>query len=843
MPDRFLIAPYNEESGLVSNLKPWLIPDSAFSQLNNAYVFRGRVRKRFGSRWIGGNSLVSRLRINIGTITAGAWSGNVRTILADPSMPIGVGQSFSIGNIIFTVYNPVVGPQQMLRSDGSLAPATYDLTVSTGAPGSDFNITGVALVDGTDVFFYPNLPVMGLLTYEQASINDEFVIAFDTRYAYQYVNGWTRLANLPAASVWTGDNSEFFWGTTWGGLNSSDRVFFVTNFNTPDGIRYFFANTWKFFNYYFSAGFDNEIAVTSGIGAAAGVAAAPRAIGQTFVIGNTLFTVVTATGALAVTSLTTAAAVGTGTFDITTGAYTFTGAQINSPVYYSNGNLINTARIIIPFKNRLLLFNTVEAGVSYPNRCRYSQVGSPLDPSAWFQDYPGKGNFIDASTTEAIITVEFVKDRLIVFFERSTWEVVYTGNQVQPFVFQKINTELGAESTFSIVPFDKICLGVGNVGIHACNGSNVERIDDKIPDTVFEIHNNDQGVFRVYGIRDYYVEMVYWTFPGIESNTTFPYANRVLIFNYKTGTWAFNDDSITCFGYFQPVSGITWDSDTITWDDNITWDSGSIQAKFRQVIAGNQQGYTFICDADVSTNASVLQITNITLVGTTTTITAIQHNLTTEDSADNPAYIYIQGATWSDSSNSLNDKIFKITKIIDADTFQILVDADEQFTGTYNGGGLISRVSNISIKTKEYNFYAKDGRNAYISKVDFMVDKTAAGQIQVEFYVSTSTVALLADSQGDGELLGTGTLDTYPYIIVDPLVPPVPPYTNVKAPIPFERNAVRLWHPVYFDADGEVVQLQLVMNDAQMRDTAVRKSEFVLHAMMIHAMPTSYRFQ
>ena len=249
----------------------------------------------------------------------------------------------------------------------------------------------------------------------------------------------------------------------------------------------------------------------------------------------------------------------------------------------------------------------------------------------WRQDIPGRGNAIDASTMESIVTVEFVKDRLIVFFERSTWEFVYTGNQAYPFVWQKINTELGAESTNSIVPFDKVCIGVGNVGIHACNGSNVERIDDKIPDTVFDIHNVNGGVFRVYGIRDYYVEMVYWTFPDTEADDDFPYPNRVLVYNYKTGTWAFNDDSITCFGYFQPTNDITWDSLTVTWDDSTTWDSGSIEAKFRQVIAGNQQGYTFICDADVPTNASVLQITDIEIGAGTSILTVIQHNLRVED--------------------------------------------------------------------------------------------------------------------------------------------------------------------------------------------------------------------
>ena len=63
MADRFFIAPYEEKSGLQTDHKPWLIPDEAFSELENAYVFRGRVRKRFGSRWLGNSPLVSRLRV------------------------------------------------------------------------------------------------------------------------------------------------------------------------------------------------------------------------------------------------------------------------------------------------------------------------------------------------------------------------------------------------------------------------------------------------------------------------------------------------------------------------------------------------------------------------------------------------------------------------------------------------------------------------------------------------------------------------------------------------------------------------------------------------------------
>jgi len=468
--DRFFIAPYDKSSGLQTNYWPWLIPDEAFSELNNAYVFRGRVRKRFGSRWIGNDALSSRLRVNLGPTTGASFTINIGTILNDATVPIGVGQQFSILSIVFTVVNPAGGPQQMLRSDNSVAAATYDLTTR------NFNITGLIAPVGTNVYFYPALSVMGLLTFEQNTTNANYVIAFDKRYAYKYLNGWTRLAGEanPGAAVWMGGDSQFFWNCSWLGAGPEDRIFFVTNFNENEVnfMRYFDGALWHNFN-----------------------------------------------------------------------------PQLNNITpKYPVVTYLNCARILVTFKNRLLAFNTWEGpaqvpgnpfnpGTNYVFRCRYSQTGSPLDPNAWNQSIPGGGNAIDAPTSEPIVTVEFVRDRLIVYFETSTYELAYTGSQTQPFQWNLINPELGAESTFSIVPFDKVCLGVGNVGIHACSGTTVERIDDKIPETVFEVHQGGVGVDRVYGIRDYHAEVVYWTFPDTQTNSTnYPFPARVLVYNYKTGT-------------------------------------------------------------------------------------------------------------------------------------------------------------------------------------------------------------------------------------------------------------------------------------------------------------------
>jgi len=67
MAQKFLIGYVGNDNGLQTDLKPWLLPDNAFSSLNNAYVFRGRVRKRFGSTTHGCQLfLSSRLRMDLG---------------------------------------------------------------------------------------------------------------------------------------------------------------------------------------------------------------------------------------------------------------------------------------------------------------------------------------------------------------------------------------------------------------------------------------------------------------------------------------------------------------------------------------------------------------------------------------------------------------------------------------------------------------------------------------------------------------------------------------------------------------------------------------------------------
>jgi hypothetical protein len=822
--DRFLIAPIN--TGLQTNLRPWLIPDDAFEQLDNAYVFRGRVRKRFGSALTGTGStslttapLFSRVRIpfaaatNLGlTDGAGAAAGAVAGATGF------VGQKFMIGNEIFTVISNTPGAQPM-STTGASPVHTFD--VSTGAyvfngaaanttiyffpsgggalaattdaggnssgivPGSIFKIgqafsigeeiftvnalgapanmirTGTTVTaefntttgffnfagaaPNTIVFFYPAEPIMGLTLYEQGAIIEHDAYAFDTQFSYLYSGGsWNR----SGTTVWHGNNHRFFWSSNYEGANASTVYLFVTNFN----------------------------AVKNG---AVGVNDDPMYY-----------------------------------FDGTTWTAFY-------PQFLVAGNRVNSARIIIPFKDRLVLLNTIESDAAhannlhYPARCRYSHNGSPLPTvaSSWLEHnqtgWDGAG-WIDAATDEEIISAEFIKDRLIVYFEKSTWELAYTGNQIQPFVWQKINTELGSDATFSSVPFDKTILTIGQSGIHACSGANVERIDSKIPNQIFNIRSDNNGIERIAGIRDYYTEMVYWTFPQYGSNAfSDVYPNKVLVYNYKNDSWAINDDCITALGYFEQQDDITWQLASFLWSDTTyTWTSGVTQADFRQILAGNQEGYIFMLLPDVTRNAPVMQVTDAVRVGNELHLTIVDHTL-----EENDCILLENGFSAGPVLFEYDRFIFPVS-IVDANTVSL---GDIPLTLTYLGGATAARVSNIRIKSKQWNPYINTGEEVQLNKIDFCVAKTEYGEITVDYFPSSSNISLITDGVSSGAILGNNILETRPYPGDD-----------------LEQTQNRLWHTVYFQGEGNCIQILITFNQDQITINGVALEDFQLEGLILY---------
>ncbi len=626
--------------GLERDLESWLLPNDAYPQIEDAYLFRGRIKKKQGYKLLG--------RLNRITATGAASATITFNVPGVPPSLTPFQSQFIFGGVTFT-------------DNGAGA-----FTFTTGGAASTINyVTGAVTLNltspsGTDVFYFPGLPVMGLPGLEQLSTNQSPVpdisMAFDTKFSYLFndaTNSYIDSSNYRGTTnvvVWTGDDADFFWSYNY--LNALWSTNFVKGFqSTPtatipgngDGIRWFDQDKSGWINYL-------------------------------------------------------------------------------PPINAAHNIFLGGALMMVAYKGRLMAFNTWE-GTSYatlqnfPQRARWAQIGSPFYDAnkpnnfqgganqidAWNSDTPGFGGFIDAPTSEPIVSCQFLKDTLIVYFQNSTWQLAYTGNQLLPFVWVKINTELGALSTFSEIPFDKIVLGVGSVGIHACDTVNVERIDQKIPDEVFAISGTNFGRERVYGIRDYYTQLVYWSIPYLGADesgaiddvrSTLPppgidltYPNRILAYNYIDQSYAFFNDSFTAFGYYSRGSTVTWANTTSQWQSTFfTWVSPTSIPAFPYVIAGNQQGFVEIFDPELVTNDQSLFISAVTIINPQLiTITSINHNLF------NGMIIGI--------SNNGSAYTFGEVQVLTKDTFNWVLTAPTIFPGTMSSPNAFLHLSKKLHKT------------------------------------------------------------------------------------------------------------------------------------------------
>jgi hypothetical protein len=527
-------------------------------------------------------------------------------------------------------------------------------------------------------------PVMGLKTRELFGIDQKDLIAFDTTDSYLFSGG----AFIPLPSVmpvtWSGADWQFFWTVNYA------QAFWATN--SKPGL-----NGWNISAFAGSAGIGNAatvnvtsagnnvqvgdyvyfinlspavvgnaaiLAIVTAAGNPFTVQAINQSVGSTFTWTNG----VTATGMVLDSMQTVAGQDGIRYYgDLTNG----TGwANYNPPIDLVN--VLAGALMIFPYRGYLVFLNTIEGNdqgtFNFQNRARWTQIGTPyysepvpifpnpqtFDIRAVRDDLFGRGGANDAPTNEAIVSAGFIRDVLVVYFETSTWRLRFVNNSQNPFVWERINIELGSDCTFSAIAFDKGLMAIGQRGIVISDANDTSRFDEKIPNDIFDIRQTEHGLQRVNGIRTFRTRLNYWTIPASDHPDGI-YPDKVLVFNYDTKNWSYFDDCFTCFGYYYPQTNLlTWGDLVKPWSSygDLTWDSGTSQAEYENIIAGNQQGFVFILEQTDSTNDPSLNISNI-VAGV---VTSANHNL------PDGSWITLTGVTGttSDDGVSLNNRNFKI---------------------------------------------------------------------------------------------------------------------------------------------------------------------------------------
>ena len=761
----------NYSSGVVTNKKPFLLNENAFSLMENAYCYRERIKKRNGLNFIG------RLRRVLSNMTNGLNGAPMTYTITMGTNLINIFQIYG-NNVLETnaeiqpgtatspfifkldgnnnIFTDTVG-NGILVITGTAPVFTFAyINYSTGIiTAISIAATGAVNVNIT-MNYYPGLPVMGIWQKEQDAENNELTVCFDTRYAYIYsgdiysTGGFIQLGS----AVWTGTDSEFFSATNWRNVTNT-LLFFVTNFSNPndpvyDPPRYFTPSTWTDFT--------------------------PR-------ISN---------------------------------------ADATQKLWQ--------ARIFIPYYGRLLAFNTWEGpsaltAVNIPNRCRFAQIGDPLQSDAWYSDVFGKGGFIDAPTSEDIISVTFFKNTLIVGFERTTWSLRYVGDYGLPFIWERISSDFGTESQFSAIIFDQGVFSVGDKAIVSSDATTVQRIDLDIPNQVFEFRNDAQGTLRVHGIRDFQKELVFWTYRDslYDPNPLNVFPNKILLYNYRNGTYANLRENVTAWGTFQNSTAVSWDSTDVFWDDeSVTWNDPDGTALFPSIICGNQMGYVHVFEENTTlVNQKSLSIHAVDLTTVPIQLTVPNHNLVEEENVflDNLMFLDTSVNPFVVLSTDLNGVIYQVIPI-DKDTLKLLkwngtnYQSDFTFTpvttATYVGGGTLALLPKMNIQTKDFNPYAQTGMQFKISYLDLMTDATTNALVSVQMFINSFI------GEQANLLVGNQESETYlqqPYYI------------------PQSQYA---WHRFYATLTGQYLRIGLTYDDTLMNITSTHEQDFELNSMILY---------
>lgn len=516
----------------------------------------------------------------------------------------------------------------------------------------------------------------------------------------------------------------------------------------------------------------------------------------------------------------------------------FSIADLPARQYYLVG-----AKVIAKFKDRLVFFGpVVQASSGLPiylqDTAIFSQNGTPYytssftyvpatgtDPTlastvfhsilvpenqtatapAWFEDQTGFGGFVSAGLDEPIFTVGSNEDALIVGFDSTETRFMYTGNDIIPFLFYVINSELGSGSTFSTIEMDQGVITRGDRGITITSQTQSQRIDLDIPDENFEIKLFNNGAERLCAQRDFINEWCYFTYPV--NNISYNFPTQTLLYNYRDNSWAIFRESYTTYGQFNPITGFIWATvgnyhkTWKAWDE--AWNAGQNTQLQPQIVGGNQQG--FLIRKDVGTDEGTsLYITSFS----GDTITSPDHCLNSGD------FIMITGVLGSVGSQ-VNNKIFKVYNTT-ATTFQINPTIT---SGTYLGGGYIIRLYKPFIQTKQFPAAWADGRKTRIGQQQYLLDSTEDSQITLLIYLSQDSDS----SYNSGPIVpqpfpeNSGLVfSTVLFTCPESTNLGLTPYTkNLQMPTAIQQN--QIWHRINTSLIGDTVQLGFTISDDQMK--------------------------
>jgi hypothetical protein len=630
----FLISNY--ATGLDRELQPWLLPNDAFVELLDGYVYRGVTNKRDGySGFANGIKSIyteSRMVHQISSVApaTGSINGTNKAFTWTLTAPV------ARGTVVITGSNPI----QVLTDDGLggfTGDGTGTINYTSGAVSIVF--TTAPIISSTVLLnysYHPGNPVMGVMNFYPTDNVRQLILA-DTTYVNRYNSSTDRLDDISSSTTYNCTPTDFWSWVNYASATSIPRLLFCNGVN-GDVIQQYDGSS------------------------------------------------------------------------VTAYAPTFTPGTLN-------------ARQMFNVKDRLVLFQTTENGTLYPRRIRISGTGSNCDN---FDNTATGAGFIDIPDNTWFFGAAFNRNDVLFFTEAATWILKYTGNDVIPFSLEKVDGSRGSLAAFSVISYLNRTMAASPRGLILCDGYQVERMDNNLPDFTFEdIDNNNFGsCFSGFIDEDRDVYLLYPTQGQIRpSLVPDGSSSRILIINFEEDNYSTYQIPLSCMGNFQIAFNILWSDLTISngypnWDSLASvysnWNSFPFSKGTPCAIGGGHKGEVWRLN-DTQSEDNPQKIRAMTVIDSDTIRVTTDWN--NYEIGDN---IVFEGINGMIQANHQQAAIKAIGTPFN--TF----DVDIQTTGfsAYSSGGIASKTISFSAVSKKLNPYVDQDKKVRCGWIYFYVSVT-----------------------------------------------------------------------------------------------------------------------
>ena len=711
----FLIG--QQKTGLFQYLQPWMAPEDAWTELENAFVYRGQLTKRNGISQFdctipigpitiatgsgaksysgtllsypvvpgtlsiaaagndtfsdGGEGVLAGSNGGFGAINylTGAWSVSFSSVVPSgaitaaysvsnshleyqDSIATGDGVTTTFGGTLAThpilggTFNPTDGVETFTdNGDGTLIGSltgSGTIVYSTGVWSITFNTAPLnhAVIKAT---FSPQIvdgtrPIMGLKQWTNETNGVGDLIALDTRRASAFddTTGCFEPIETMSQVLWVDDGSStsITLPTSWAAVSPYTQIF--TPFTVT--ISYTGNTMTDLGNTHFPG--VGDMLNTTTVNYQTGVVLlnlSANTKGRTFTITATL-TGDYFTGGLSNFFNSTN---WLGDLYLTNNVDPITlydGTNLFRPAFSIDiadqllgVQNIGTALDVEVYKNRFLVIrptyiNTVDQNGVQGQTIAYSAINKATNLVA---DVPGNGGFIEAATDDFIQSSEFLRDQLIIFFANTVWSFRFTGSSFDPFRFDKLNNTKATTAPYGTIAYDERITAMGNRGLIACDGVNVQRYDLQIIDQYLQI---DQKNFKqCYATRFDSINQSWMLFPskaGTDVVLDTKLSDKAIVYNFLENTWAVFDIKMMCLGIYHQVIDKVWSQYPAppppipdqppfllnSWgSSNFAWAANVLQNQTPIILGGGQDGQVYLLDDSESYTDNGVAITSSTV--------------------------------------------------------------------------------------------------------------------------------------------------------------------------------------------------------------------------------------